>query len=89
MRNIGTNSLGVGGRSIVKRNSQTQVLPERFLPYRKRLLELCISNRAFQELWEDYCELTNSLRAAEDMHRLQNDLETEILEALLPQNLSK
>jgi hypothetical protein len=83
------NSLVVHNRWIVNQNLQTKALPEKFMPYRKRLLELCISNRAFQELWEDYCELTNSLRAAEDMHRLQNDLEAEILEALQPQNLSK
>jgi hypothetical protein len=59
------------------------------MPYRKRLLELCISDRAFQELWEDFCELTISLRASDDMYRLQKDLEAEILEALKPENLSK
>jgi hypothetical protein len=74
---------------MMKRNPQTQILPERFIPYRKKLLELCISNRAFHELWEDYCEITNSLQATEDIHRLQKDLETEILEALKPETLSK
>ena len=57
-------------------------LPERLQPYRQKLLELCLSDHGFHDLWDDYCELTGSLRAAEEMQRLRDALESEILEVL-------
>ena len=61
--------------------------------YKKRLCqiqELRIADRRFRELWEEYCELLESLKPVEGgmktLNRLKEELESDIEAALSDKN---
>ena len=57
-------------------------MPDRFKPYLHKLQELRLSDRHFQSLWDDYCEVLQVLEPTEELYRLRSDLEREIEEVL-------
>ncbi len=64
----------------------TAAVPPRFKPHQRQIQELRISNRNFHDLWEEYCELLETLKPVEGgmktLTRLKSELEKEIEEAL-------
>ena len=64
----------------------TVAVPPRFKPRLRQIQQLRISNRSFQDLWEEYCELLEALKPVEGgmktLTRLKSELEKEIEEAL-------
>jgi len=66
-------------------------MPDRYKPQNyernvERIRALCASDRAFEELWADYCEIVELLEASTttsgDLRRLRIELEAEIDQAL-------
>jgi hypothetical protein len=61
-------------------------MPAKYAGQGERIRALCASDRAFEELWADYCEIVELLEAATttsgDFWRLRIELEAEIDQAL-------
>jgi hypothetical protein len=61
-------------------------MPAKYAGQGKRIRALCASDRAFEELWADYCEivemLEDSVTTNVDLRSLRVELEAEINEAL-------
>jgi hypothetical protein len=61
---------------------ESKRIPGRLKPHLHTLQERYLSDRQFQGLWDDYCEVLRALEPFEELHRLRSDLEREIEEAL-------
>jgi hypothetical protein len=61
-------------------------MPAKYAGHEERIRALCASNRGFDELWTDYCEivemLEDSVTTNVDLRSLRVELEAEINEAL-------
>ena len=57
-------------------------MPVKYAGHGERIRALCASDRAFEELWADYCEIVEMLEAStnghEDLRELRVGLEIEI-----------
>lgn len=61
-------------------------VPPRFKPRQHQILKLRMADHSFQDLWEEYCELLESLKPVEGgmytLNRLKSELENDIEDAL-------
>jgi hypothetical protein len=61
-------------------------MPAKYAGQEERIRALCASDRTFDGLWADYCEIVEMLETSattnEDLRRLRVELEAEIDEAL-------
>ena len=61
-------------------------IPEKFLAHRRTVQSLRVSDRRFNELWADYCEVLETLKPiegqSEALRRLCGELEADIQAAL-------